>query len=124
MRQVRDAGYEVGVHCFDHTTWQDFVSRRGEAWTRDQMLAEVLFSSGYLRGLRGEYAAGLNELRRAQTLFEQQQLPQHALAALDSIAIIYNRMGDYAEAAHLYERALEAQHKAGMKREEIVTRCV
>ena len=87
----------------------------------DQMLAEVLFSSGYLRGLRGEYAAGLSELRRAQTLFERQQMPQHALAALDSIAIIYNRMGDYAEAAHLYERALEAQHKAGMKRDEIVT---
>ena len=87
----------------------------------DQMLAEVLFSSGYLRGLRGEYAAGLSELRRAQTLFERQQMPQHALAALDSIAIIYNRMGDYTEAAHLYERALEAQHKAGMKRDEIVT---
>jgi peptidoglycan/xylan/chitin deacetylase (PgdA/CDA1 family) len=41
MRQVRDEGYEVGVHCFDHTTWQDFVSRRGEAWTRDQMLRAV-----------------------------------------------------------------------------------
>jgi len=41
MRNVRDAGYEVGVHCFDHTTWQDFVSRRGEAWTRDQMLRAV-----------------------------------------------------------------------------------
>ena len=41
MRRVRDAGYEVGVHCFDHTTWQDFVSRRGEAWTRDQMLRAV-----------------------------------------------------------------------------------
>lgn len=87
----------------------------------DQMLAEVLFSSGYLRGLRGEYAEGLSELRRAQTLFEQQQMPQHALTALDSIAIIYNRMGDYAEAAHLFERTLEAQHKAGMKREEAVT---
>jgi peptidoglycan/xylan/chitin deacetylase (PgdA/CDA1 family) len=37
MRQVRDAGFEVGVHCFDHTTWQDFVSRRDEDWTRDQM---------------------------------------------------------------------------------------
>jgi diguanylate cyclase (GGDEF)-like protein len=87
----------------------------------DQMLAEVLFSSGYLRGLRGEYALGLSELRRAQALFEHQQMPQHALAALGSIAIIYNRMGDYAEAAHLYERALEAQHKAGLKREEAVT---
>jgi peptidoglycan/xylan/chitin deacetylase (PgdA/CDA1 family) len=41
MRAVRDAGYEVGVHCYDHTTWQDFVSRRGEAWTRDQMLRAV-----------------------------------------------------------------------------------
>ena len=87
----------------------------------DQMLAEVLSSSGYLRGLRGEYAAGLSELRHAQTLFEQQQMPQQALTALASIAIIYNRMGDYAEAAHLYERALEAQHKAGLKREEAVT---
>lgn len=87
----------------------------------DQMLAQVLFSSGYLRGLRGEYALALSELRRAQTLFEQQQMPQHALSALDSIAIIYNRMGDYAEAAHLYERALDAQHKAGLTREEAVT---
>jgi diguanylate cyclase (GGDEF)-like protein len=87
----------------------------------DQMLAEVLFSSGYLRGLRGEYAVGLTELRRAQTLFEQQHMAQHALTALASIAIIYNRMGDYAEAAHLYERALEEQHKAGLKREEAVT---
>lgn len=86
-----------------------------------QMLAEVLFSSGYLRGLRGEYATGLNELRRAQSLFEQLQMPQHALAALDSIAITYNRMGDYTEAAHLFERALEAQHKAGLKRDEMVT---
>jgi len=87
----------------------------------NQMLAQVLFSSGYLRGLHGEYALALNELRRAQTLFEQQQMPQHALSALDSIAIIYNRMGDYAEAAHLYERALDAQHKSGLTREEAVT---
>jgi diguanylate cyclase (GGDEF)-like protein len=48
-------------------------------------------------------------------------MPQHALSALDSIAIIYTRMGDYPEAAHLYERALDAQHKAGLKREEAVT---
>ncbi|HEY3729895.1 MAG TPA: polysaccharide deacetylase family protein [Steroidobacteraceae bacterium] len=37
MRQVRDAGFEVGVHCFDHTTWQDFVGQRDDDWTRDQM---------------------------------------------------------------------------------------
>ena len=37
MRAVRDAGFEVGVNCFDHTTWQDFVARRDEPWTRRQM---------------------------------------------------------------------------------------
>jgi undecaprenyl phosphate-alpha-L-ara4FN deformylase len=37
MRSVRDAGFEVGVHCFDHTTWQDFVARRDANWTRRQM---------------------------------------------------------------------------------------
>jgi peptidoglycan/xylan/chitin deacetylase (PgdA/CDA1 family) len=41
MRRVRDAGFEVGVHCFDHTSWQDFVTRRGEVWTREQMLRAV-----------------------------------------------------------------------------------
>jgi len=41
MRRVRDAGFEVGIHCFDHTSWQDFVSRRGELWTRRQMLLAV-----------------------------------------------------------------------------------
>jgi undecaprenyl phosphate-alpha-L-ara4FN deformylase len=37
MRQARDAGFEVGVHCYDHTTWQDFVTRRDALWTRRQM---------------------------------------------------------------------------------------
>ena len=25
MRAARDAGFEVGVHCYDHVAWQDFV---------------------------------------------------------------------------------------------------
>jgi peptidoglycan/xylan/chitin deacetylase (PgdA/CDA1 family) len=41
MRSVRDAGFEVGIHCFDHTYWQDFVSRRDAAWTRKQMLHAI-----------------------------------------------------------------------------------
>jgi undecaprenyl phosphate-alpha-L-ara4FN deformylase len=41
MRRVRDAGFEVGVHCFDHTTWQDFVTRRDATWTRRQMQLAV-----------------------------------------------------------------------------------
>ena len=26
MRAVRDAGYEVGIHTWDHIRWQDFVA--------------------------------------------------------------------------------------------------
>jgi undecaprenyl phosphate-alpha-L-ara4FN deformylase len=59
MRSVRDAGFEVGVHCFDHTSWQDFVTRRDEAWTRQQMLLaverfrEVFGSSPSVHGAAG-----------------------------------------------------------------------
>lgn len=34
MRATRDAGFEVGVHCFDHVRWQDGVARADAAWTR------------------------------------------------------------------------------------------
>jgi len=34
MRRVRDAGFEVGLHTYDHVRWQDFVARADAAWTR------------------------------------------------------------------------------------------
>jgi len=37
MRAARDAGFEVGVHCYDHVAWQDFVAQRDAAWTERQM---------------------------------------------------------------------------------------
>lgn len=37
MRQVRDAGFETGIHCYDHADWQDYVSHRDRAWTERQM---------------------------------------------------------------------------------------
>jgi diguanylate cyclase (GGDEF)-like protein len=87
----------------------------------DAMLAEVLLSRGYLRELRGKYALGLSDLRRAQALFEQTDMPLRALLALNAIAIAYNRMGDSDEAAHIFERTLEALRNAGLKRDEAVT---
>lgn len=27
MRAVRDAGYEVGIHCYNHYRWQDYMQR-------------------------------------------------------------------------------------------------
>ena len=34
MRTVRDAGFEVGLHTYDHVRWQDSVAGADAAWTR------------------------------------------------------------------------------------------
>lgn len=41
MRSVHSAGHEVGVHCYDHIKWQDFVARKDETWTRQEMCSAV-----------------------------------------------------------------------------------
>jgi diguanylate cyclase (GGDEF)-like protein len=87
----------------------------------EQMLAEALFKRGYVRAVQGEYAAGMSDVRRAQELFERIHMPQHALMLFNTIATIYNRMGDYPLAAQIYERARSRQHDAGLRRDEAVT---
>jgi peptidoglycan/xylan/chitin deacetylase (PgdA/CDA1 family) len=37
MRQVRDEGFEAGIHTFDHVEWQDNVTTEDATWTRRQM---------------------------------------------------------------------------------------
>jgi len=37
MQRTRDAGFEVGIHTFDHVLWQNRVTSEGAAWTRRQM---------------------------------------------------------------------------------------
>jgi peptidoglycan/xylan/chitin deacetylase (PgdA/CDA1 family) len=34
MRAVRDLGFEVGLHTYDHVLWQDRVADADDAWTR------------------------------------------------------------------------------------------
>jgi undecaprenyl phosphate-alpha-L-ara4FN deformylase len=34
MRSVRDSGFEVGLHTYDHVRWQDYVAKATAAWTR------------------------------------------------------------------------------------------
>ena len=87
----------------------------------DEMLAQSLFSRGYLLGVQGDYATGLSELRHADALFEKIKKPLHAQTTLNSIAILYNRMGDYVQARRIYARALKAQREAGLQREQAVT---
>lgn len=87
----------------------------------EEMLAASLFSRGYVLGVLSEYAAGLADLKRAQALYDSIGLPNHALTTINSIAILYNRMGDYAQARDMYERAVKAQRDAGLRRELGVT---
>jgi peptidoglycan/xylan/chitin deacetylase (PgdA/CDA1 family) len=37
MRSVKDAGFETGIHCYDHIKWQDNVARQDAAWTKREM---------------------------------------------------------------------------------------
>jgi undecaprenyl phosphate-alpha-L-ara4FN deformylase len=69
MRAVRDAGFEVGVHCYDHVLWQDHVAARDYAWTRRQLqlamdaFEQVFGDRPYVHGAAGwqlnEHVPGL-----------------------------------------------------------------
>ena len=37
MRSVRDAGFEAGIHCWDHVRWQDGVAAADAAWTEREL---------------------------------------------------------------------------------------
>jgi diguanylate cyclase (GGDEF)-like protein len=87
----------------------------------EQLLAEALFSRGYLRALQGEYAAGMSDVRHSYELFDRIGMPQHALTVLNTIATIYKWMGDYGQASLIYDRVRSQQHDAGLRRDEAVT---
>lgn len=36
MRAVHAAGFEVGLHTYDHVRWQDYVARADAAWTQTE----------------------------------------------------------------------------------------
>jgi len=39
MREVRDAGHEVGIHCFNHYRWQDYVQKMSLDAVRAEFIA-------------------------------------------------------------------------------------
>jgi undecaprenyl phosphate-alpha-L-ara4FN deformylase len=41
MRMVKDAGFEVGIHCYDHIRWQDHVAHKDAEWTRRELQRAV-----------------------------------------------------------------------------------
>ena len=72
MRAVRDAGFEVGIHCYDHVSWQDLVTRRDADWTAQQMrLAAERFEAVFGTAAQVHGAAGWQMNDAALELEEQ-----------------------------------------------------
>ncbi len=73
MRSVRDAGFEAGIHSWDHVKWQDGVGNASAGWTERQMrLARERFDKIFGEPARSHGAAGwqmnLHALRLTQRL--------------------------------------------------------
>lgn len=59
LRSVRDAGFEVGVHCWDHVSWQDRLLARDAAWAhREMQRAQQRFTEVFGTAPRLHGAAG------------------------------------------------------------------
>ncbi len=72
MRAVRDAGFEVGVHCYDHVAWQDDLQRRDAQWAGEQMgRAVAQFEQVFAAAPRVHGAAGWQMNEAALALEEQ-----------------------------------------------------
>lgn len=92
-----------------------------EAGSDDEMLANALFQRGYLRSVQGELATALMDLRRAHQLYLKLDQAARVSNALNGIAIVYNRMGDHAQARDYYRQSLRAQVAEDAKRDQAVT---
>ena len=72
LRRVRAEGFEVGIHCWDHVRWQDFVSARDADWTeREMRRASERFQEIFHEKSRVWGAAGWQTNRHAAWVEEQ-----------------------------------------------------
>jgi len=72
MRAVRDAGFEVGIHTYDHIKWQDGVAQADAQWTLQQMeLACDRFRDIFGADPKVHGAAGWQMNRHAYRLTQQ-----------------------------------------------------
>ncbi len=94
MRAVRDAGFEVGIHCWDHVAWQDFVASADARWTERQFgLAVERFGEIFGAAPRVHGAAGW-------------QTSAHALRLLDAYGFA---LASDARGTHPFVPVVDAQ---------------
>ena len=92
-----------------------------EAAKQQEILADALFERGYVHGVLGQLSDGLADLNRAIDIYSRIGLPQQAANGLNAVGVVYDRMGDHAQALHYFEATLKAQEGAGLLREQAVT---
>ena len=72
LRRVRDAGFEVGIHTWDHVRWQDGVARADDGWTSWEMslamqrFREVFGEAPAVHGAAG-WQMNVHAYRRTQS---------------------------------------------------------
>jgi len=72
MRSVRDQGFEVGIHCYDHIRWQDHVANQNAEWTRSEMQRAVdRFTQIFGEAPKAHAAAGWQMNRHALRLTQR-----------------------------------------------------
>ena len=75
MRAVRDAGHEVGIHCYNHYRWQDYVQKMSLAEVREEFLSARV---EFLRVFGGEAhaagAAGWQSNARSREVYDEASL--------------------------------------------------
>jgi len=73
MRQVRDDGFEVGVHAWDHVKWQDGLDGACAEWTGKQMgqacerFTDIFKEAPHTHGAAG-WQMNVHALRLTQAL--------------------------------------------------------
>ena len=72
MRMVKVAGFETGIHCYDHIRWQDYVAGRNAEWTRKELqLAVDRYTEIFGEPPHAHAAAGWQMNRHALRLMQQ-----------------------------------------------------
>ncbi|HEY8888339.1 MAG TPA: polysaccharide deacetylase family protein [Gallionella sp.] len=72
MRMVKVAGFEVGIHCYDHIRWQDYVANKDGKWTRRELqLAVDRYTEIFGEAPHAHAAAGWQMNRHALRLMQQ-----------------------------------------------------
>ncbi|OFZ65762.1 MAG: chitin deacetylase [Betaproteobacteria bacterium RBG_16_56_24] len=72
MRMAKLAGFEAGIHCYDHIRWQDYVANKDAEWTRRELQKAVdRFREIFGEAPHSHAAAGWQMNRHALRLMQR-----------------------------------------------------